>query len=180
MGRGRPGPGVGSAAVPSVRGRRRGNWAHLVALRFRLLRAPRLRAHRRRKLVENCLPLPVLVPGHCRRSSTMSTGDSFETRFEKIDNLLRDPKSEVNSDCLLVSKALLFPLARTRACLCLPLAFRPGIYLQEGVTAIPIYSLGKPQNLAFFVLPASPPTPEDSWSEYLCNLLPWPCLSLDC
>uniref|UniRef100_A0A452RJ41 Rho-associated protein kinase 1 n=1 Tax=Ursus americanus TaxID=9643 RepID=A0A452RJ41_URSAM len=31
----------------------------------------------------------------------MSTGDSFETRFEKIDNLLRDPKSEVNSDCLL-------------------------------------------------------------------------------
>lgn len=33
----------------------------------------------------------------------MSTGDSFETRFEKIDNLLRDPKSEVNSDCLLVS-----------------------------------------------------------------------------
>ncbi|OBS77815.1 hypothetical protein A6R68_19796, partial [Neotoma lepida] len=32
----------------------------------------------------------------------MSTGDSFETRFEKIDNLLRDPKSEVNSDCLLL------------------------------------------------------------------------------
>uniref|UniRef100_A0A8C0R2Z1 Rho-associated protein kinase 1 n=1 Tax=Canis lupus dingo TaxID=286419 RepID=A0A8C0R2Z1_CANLU len=31
----------------------------------------------------------------------MSTGDSFEARFEKIDNLLRDPKSEVNSDCLL-------------------------------------------------------------------------------
>uniref|UniRef100_F7G2Y1 Rho-associated protein kinase 1 n=1 Tax=Monodelphis domestica TaxID=13616 RepID=F7G2Y1_MONDO len=31
----------------------------------------------------------------------MSTGDSFETRFEKIDNLLWDPKSEVNSDCLL-------------------------------------------------------------------------------
>ncbi|XP_028924462.1 rho-associated protein kinase 1 [Ornithorhynchus anatinus] len=31
----------------------------------------------------------------------MSTGDSFETRFEKIDNLLRDPKSQVNSDCLL-------------------------------------------------------------------------------
>lgn len=36
----------------------------------------------------------------------MSTGDSFETRFEKIDNLLRDPKSEVNSDCLLVSAAV--------------------------------------------------------------------------
>lgn len=35
----------------------------------------------------------------------MSTGDSFETRFEKIDNLLRDPKSEVNSDCLLVSSS---------------------------------------------------------------------------
>ncbi|EPY75645.1 Rho-associated, coiled-coil containing protein kinase 1-like protein [Camelus ferus] len=33
----------------------------------------------------------------------MSTGDSFETRFEKIDNLLRDPKSEVNSDCLLIA-----------------------------------------------------------------------------
>ncbi|XP_038622381.1 rho-associated protein kinase 1 [Tachyglossus aculeatus] len=31
----------------------------------------------------------------------MSTGDSLETRFEKIDNLLRDPKSQVNSDCLL-------------------------------------------------------------------------------
>ncbi|KAK2496263.1 hypothetical protein MC885_014887, partial [Smutsia gigantea] len=31
----------------------------------------------------------------------MSTGDSLETRFEKIDDLLRDPKSEVNSDCLL-------------------------------------------------------------------------------
>lgn len=41
-------------------------------------------------------------------SSIMSTGDSFETRFEKIDNLLRDPKSEVNSDCLLVSAAVLF------------------------------------------------------------------------
>lgn len=36
----------------------------------------------------------------------MSTGDNFETRFEKIDNLLRDPKSEVNSDCLLVSAAV--------------------------------------------------------------------------
>uniref|UniRef100_A0A8D0GJF5 Rho-associated protein kinase 1 n=1 Tax=Sphenodon punctatus TaxID=8508 RepID=A0A8D0GJF5_SPHPU len=31
----------------------------------------------------------------------MSTGDSFESRFEKIDMMLRDPKSEVNSDCLL-------------------------------------------------------------------------------
>lgn len=40
----------------------------------------------------------------------MSTGDSFETRFEKIDNLLRDPKSEVNSDCLLVSSTVLFCL----------------------------------------------------------------------
>lgn len=41
----------------------------------------------------------------------MSTGDSFETRFEKIDNLLRDPKSEVNSDCLLVRSAVLFCLS---------------------------------------------------------------------
>lgn len=41
----------------------------------------------------------------------MSTGDSFETRFEKIDNLLRDPKSEVNSDCLLVSSAGPFGLS---------------------------------------------------------------------
>ncbi|XP_044537228.1 rho-associated protein kinase 1-like [Gracilinanus agilis] len=31
----------------------------------------------------------------------MSTGYSFETRFEKMDNLLWNPKSEVNSDCLL-------------------------------------------------------------------------------
>lgn len=52
----------------------------------------------------------------------MSTGDSFETRFEKIDNLLRDPKSEVNSDCLLVSSsAVLFCLWGD--CVCLPLAF---------------------------------------------------------
>ncbi|KAM3928405.1 rho-associated protein kinase 1 isoform 2-T3 [Leptodactylus fuscus] len=31
----------------------------------------------------------------------MSTGESFESRFAKIDVLLRDPKSEVNTDCLL-------------------------------------------------------------------------------
>ncbi|KAI5132199.1 Rho-Associated Protein Kinase 1 [Manis pentadactyla] len=31
----------------------------------------------------------------------MSAGDSLETRVEKIDDLLQDPKSEVNSDCLL-------------------------------------------------------------------------------
>ncbi|XP_073406965.1 rho-associated protein kinase 1 isoform X2 [Dendrobates tinctorius] len=31
----------------------------------------------------------------------MTTGDSFESRFAKIDVLLRDPKSEVNTDCLL-------------------------------------------------------------------------------
>ncbi|KAI5281988.1 Rho-Associated Protein Kinase 1 [Manis pentadactyla] len=31
----------------------------------------------------------------------MSTGDSFESQFEKIDHLLQDPNSEVNSDCLL-------------------------------------------------------------------------------
>lgn len=52
----------------------------------------------------------------------MSTGDSFETRFEKIDNLLRDPKSEVNSDCLLVSSTVVFCLSGF-LCFCLPLAF---------------------------------------------------------
>ncbi|XP_032039214.1 rho-associated protein kinase 1 isoform X2 [Aythya fuligula] len=31
----------------------------------------------------------------------MSTGESFEARFEKIDVTLKDPKSEVNVDCLL-------------------------------------------------------------------------------
>ncbi|XP_067402984.1 rho-associated protein kinase 1 isoform X2 [Emydura macquarii macquarii] len=31
----------------------------------------------------------------------MSTGENFESRFEKIDVMLRDPKSEVNCDCLL-------------------------------------------------------------------------------
>ncbi|XP_074919059.1 rho-associated protein kinase 1 isoform X3 [Chelonoidis abingdonii] len=31
----------------------------------------------------------------------MSTGENFEARFEKIDVMLRDPKSEVNCDCLL-------------------------------------------------------------------------------
>uniref|UniRef100_A0A8C8BR49 Rho-associated protein kinase n=1 Tax=Otus sunia TaxID=257818 RepID=A0A8C8BR49_9STRI len=31
----------------------------------------------------------------------MSTGESFESRFEKIDMTLKDPKSEVNVDCLL-------------------------------------------------------------------------------
>nr|XP_005309555.1 rho-associated protein kinase 1 isoform X1 [Chrysemys picta bellii] len=31
----------------------------------------------------------------------MSTGENFEARFEKIDVMLRDPKSEVNGDCLL-------------------------------------------------------------------------------
>lgn len=43
----------------------------------------------------------------------MSTGDSFETRFEKIDNLLRDPKSEVNSDCLLVSSPVFWCLSES-------------------------------------------------------------------
>ncbi|XP_054671813.1 rho-associated protein kinase 1 isoform X3 [Grus americana] len=31
----------------------------------------------------------------------MSTGETFESRFEKIDVTLKDPKSEVNVDCLL-------------------------------------------------------------------------------
>lgn len=53
----------------------------------------------------------------------MSTGDSFETRFEKIDNLLRDPKSEVNSDCLLVSSAVVFCLSGVQCVFAFPLAF---------------------------------------------------------
>ncbi|XP_028329141.1 rho-associated protein kinase 1 isoform X2 [Gouania willdenowi] len=31
----------------------------------------------------------------------MSANDSMEARFERIDNMLKDPKSEVNTDCLL-------------------------------------------------------------------------------
>ncbi|XP_070603717.1 rho-associated protein kinase 1 isoform X1 [Erythrolamprus reginae] len=31
----------------------------------------------------------------------MSTGESFDSRFEKIGMMIKDPKSEVNSDCLL-------------------------------------------------------------------------------
>ena len=36
----------------------------------------------------------------------MSAGESLEARFEKIDAMLKDPKSEVNTDCLLVSLQL--------------------------------------------------------------------------
>lgn len=77
---------------------RRGNRAHLVTPRFRLL-CPAATNPPRRKLVE--LAFRCGYEGIVTSSSIMSTGDSFETRFEKIDNLLRDPKSEVNSDCLL-------------------------------------------------------------------------------
>ncbi|KAJ8012233.1 hypothetical protein DPEC_G00066560 [Dallia pectoralis] len=31
----------------------------------------------------------------------MSAGESLEARFEKIDSMLKDPKSEINTDCLL-------------------------------------------------------------------------------
>ncbi|KAH0617788.1 hypothetical protein JD844_016377 [Phrynosoma platyrhinos] len=34
----------------------------------------------------------------------MSAGESFESRFEKIGMMIKDPKSEVNSDCLLSSQ----------------------------------------------------------------------------
>lgn len=81
----------------------RGNRAHLVTPRFRLL-CPAATNPPRRKLVE--LAFRCGQEGIVTSSSIMSTGDSFETRFEKIDNLLRDPKSEVNSDCLLVSAAV--------------------------------------------------------------------------
>uniref|UniRef100_I3JSJ1 Rho-associated protein kinase 1 n=1 Tax=Oreochromis niloticus TaxID=8128 RepID=I3JSJ1_ORENI len=33
--------------------------------------------------------------------SKMSAGDTMEARFEKIDAMLKDPKSEINTDCLL-------------------------------------------------------------------------------
>ncbi len=33
----------------------------------------------------------------------MSAGESLTARFEKIDAMLKDPRSEVNTDCLLVS-----------------------------------------------------------------------------
>lgn len=75
-----------------------GEPAHLVTPRFRLL-CPAAANPPQRKLVE--LAFRCGYEGIVTISSIMSTGDSFETRFEKIDNLLRDPKSEVNSDCLL-------------------------------------------------------------------------------
>lgn len=36
-------------------------------------------------------------------TAKMSAGESMGARFEKIDAMLKDPKSEVNTDCLLVS-----------------------------------------------------------------------------
>lgn len=36
-------------------------------------------------------------------TAKMSAGESLEARFEKIDAMLKDPKSEINTDCLLVS-----------------------------------------------------------------------------
>lgn len=75
----------------------------------------------------------------------MSTGDSFETRFEKIDNLLRDPKSEVNSDCLLVSSPVLLCLSE---CLNLfPSSCSQSGYLRKKVSGV--HHLRKHQNLAF-------------------------------
>lgn len=44
-----------------------------------------------------------LYPGGTSTLIIMSTGESFDSRYTKIDVLLRDPKSEVNTDCLLVS-----------------------------------------------------------------------------
>lgn len=45
-------------------------------------------------------PIPAATTTHLPPAA-MSTGESFESRFAKIDVLLRDPKSEVNTDCLL-------------------------------------------------------------------------------
>lgn len=39
----------------------------------------------------------------------MSGGESLEARFGKIDAMLKDPKSEINTDCLLVR---FFPFPR--------------------------------------------------------------------
>lgn len=87
----------------------------------------------------------MLVRGYCHSSSNMSTGDSFETRFEKIDNLLRDPKSEVNSDCLLVSSPVLLCLCE---CLYLfPSSCSQSGYLRKKVSGV--HHLRKHQNLAF-------------------------------
>lgn len=40
----------------------------------------------------------------------MSAGESLTARFEKIDAMLKDPKSEINTDCLLVSLSDLLEL----------------------------------------------------------------------
>ena len=88
----------------------------------------------------------------------MSTGDSFETRFEKIDNLLRDPKSEVNSDCLLVSSPVL--LCLSESLYLFPSSCSQSGYLRKKVSGV--HHLRKHQNLAFS----------------LRNLLPWPGVSL--
>lgn len=40
----------------------------------------------------------------------MSAGESLTARFEKIDAMLKDPKSEINTDCLLVSVSDLLEL----------------------------------------------------------------------
>lgn len=105
-GRCHPLPGVCRAHVPSVRASA-GSRAHLVSPRFRLVcRAAAYPPPRKSvELAFRCGYEDIVTI-----SSIMSTGDSFETRFEKIDNLLRDPKSEVNSDCLLVSAAVCFGL----------------------------------------------------------------------
>lgn len=131
-GRCHPHPGVWRAEVPSVRGRR-GNRAHLVTPRFRLL-CPAAANPPRRKLVE--LAFRCGDEGIVASSSIMSTGDSFETRFEKIDNLLRDPKSEVNSDCLLVSSAVFsglpwVPLAAVWSQVCIVILGRCQISLLQ-------------------------------------------------
>ncbi|KAI5135994.1 Rho-Associated Protein Kinase 1 [Manis pentadactyla] len=55
--------------------------------------------------------LLVLGRGYPHSNSSMSTGDSFETRFEKINDLLQEPRSELNLDCLLDGlDALVFDL----------------------------------------------------------------------
>lgn len=36
-------------------------------------------------------------------AENMSSGESMDVRFDQIDAMLTDPKSEINTDCLLVS-----------------------------------------------------------------------------
>lgn len=44
-----------------------------------------------------------IVALNFKKRKKMSAGENLSARFEKIDSMLKDPKSEINTDCLLVS-----------------------------------------------------------------------------